>query len=246
MLAAQQAQVWKPWTWVIWLAIGASPVPGLLEVGLGVLAVGRRPASQALDASDIMRHMSGLVTEVHKATGLPVDSLGVSLWAVYAPRRTFPDWVRRRERSRYLWRIERHRTSDLNPTDEAWPVGRGVIGRCVENNGKQSRDYRKLQADWPLSGPPPGRDAWKGIKRKGQHDGFGREDFLRMIHRYEQVLAFPITDSRGRPVGCVSIDVTSEPSDPPHGDVDCDTTRAFAHAFVDALRRTVEHLAVRA
>lgn len=216
VLGLQQAGRFDPPTWLIWAALLVGPVAIAADVVVGVVKAGGG-SGDALSAGDLQKFLSGCAIRIHEELGIPATSLGVSLWAVYRPRRTAGEWMRTLGRegarqTRYLYRIERFRVSDPPPIDVAWPEGRGVIGRCIATNEQTHRDHRPTQRSYPREKALTDTQ-WKTVRKKDQDDGFERHDFVRMIHRYEQVLAMPIADAAGRVIGCISVDVTCSDSE---------------------------------
>lgn len=252
ILGLQQAGHIDPPTWLIWVALlsgsAALVADGVVDV---VHAVERK--GDAYNASDRQKFLSGCAIEIQQALGIPATSLGVSLWSVYRPRRTFGQWVAKRfgkEKQpprRYLSRIERFRVTDPSPVDVEWPEGRGVIGTCVATNGVAYRDYRPGQRRHPEDRPMT--DAkWKEVCRKDQDDGFEPHEFVRMIHRYEQVLALPIADGAGRVIGCISVDVTREEGeheDAKHPFIKTPQVVAILHRTRELMTNTVMKFTVR-
>ena len=183
-----------------------------------------------------------------------MGAIGLSVWVVHRPHTTFwtclGAWLRLRRARRhepYLYRIERFRPTEPPPTSEVWTQGRGVIGECFANNREAYRDYRALQRAYPKENSLSSA-SWKAITRKNCDDGFTQADFLRMIHRYEQVFAYPLTDSDGRMVGCISLDVTA-----PESESSASNQRAInskpvvgrVHQLAESMRATAQALAVR-
>lgn len=211
VVGLQQAGRFDPPTWLIWVALLAGPVAIVADVVVGIVQAGG--GSGAMSAGDLQKFLSGCAIRIHEELGIPATSLGVSLWAVYRPRRSAREWMRfllRRQKTlpaRYLYRVERFRISGPSPIDEAWPEGRGVIGVCIATNDVSHRDHRPTQRLYPRD-KPLSDTQWKTVRKRGLDDGFDRHDFVRMIHRYEEVLAMPIADAAGRVIGCISVDVT--------------------------------------
>jgi len=222
----------------------------------GLIGVFRESSSTnaPYDAGDRQKFMAGCAVEVHQLADVPIASLGLSLWVIHRPRTRVSDHLRSalkfRRPSRadpFLYRIERFRPSDPPATSEAWVAGRGVIGECIANNKMTFRDYRSVQRDYP-SGTALSASQWKEIAKSDRADGFSKQDFVRMIHRYEQVFAYPITDDDGRVVGCVSLDVTAPPPDSsaaPQAPINSKPVVTAVHRLAGSMRATAQTLAVR-
>lgn len=253
VLGLQQSGEWKPPDWLVWVAVLSGTASILIE---GLLGVFRESSSTnaPYDAGDRQKFMAGCAVEVHQRANVPIASLGLSLWVIHRPRTGVWSHVRSALRLRrpsrpdpFLYRIERFRPSDPPATSEAWVAGRGVIGECVANNKMTFRDYRPVQRDYP-SGTTLSASQWKDITKADRDDGFSKQDFVRMIHRYEQVFAYPITDGDGRVVGCVSLDVTAPAQDSsaaPQASINSKPVVTAVHSLAGSMSATAQALAVR-
>lgn len=248
VLALDQTKMWVPPHWVLWAAVASGTASVLAE---GVVEVFRREhrSGDPYESGDRQKFMSSCAVQIHQQADIPVASLGVSLWVVHCPRRRPSALLsaflggEQCPPERFLWRVERYRASNPTATSEEWASGRGVIGRCVKENAQAFRDYRPLQRQHPLDSEIS-KAQWKTIQKEGRDDGFAQKDFLRLIHRYEQVFAYPITDGDGRIVGCVSVDVTAE--DPLLGLPDHPTLNAKSVvSTIDNLARSMSTTATK-
>ena len=198
--------------------------------------------------------MAGCAVEIHQQTGVPIAALGLSLWVIDRGRPKFSDvlsavlGLRRPPRGvAYLYRLERFRPSDPPATSEEWVLGRGVIGECVASNDQTFRDYRPIQREFPPTTRLSSAQ-WKALEKSDRTDGFSKSDFVRMIHRYEQVFAYPITDDDGRVLGCVSLDVTAPAPDSsasPQPSINSKPVVTAVHRLAGSMRATAQALAVR-
>jgi hypothetical protein len=251
ILGLQQAQRLDPPTWLIWASLLSGSVAVVANGAVDVVRAGEHGGT-AYSASDRQKFLSGCAIEIQQELKIPATSIGVSLWAVYRPRRTLVQWARSVSRrpgdpARFLYRVERFRITDPGAIDEAWPEGRGIIGRCVESNDQTFRDYRSVQKKYPRD-KPLSESQWKQICKADQDDGFVDTDFLRMVHRYEQVLALPIADTEGKVVGCISVDVTAEqgdPEPPEHPVLKRPQVVTIVHRTRESMRNTAMKYAVR-
>lgn len=248
VLALQQAAVWRdPPAWLIWAAVGVSAASLVIEALTEVFRQTKRPGAP-YESGDRQKFMSASAAEIHQQTGLPFASIGISLWVVHTPH-PLRARVRRALNGAhpevFLYRIERFRVADPTPTNEAWNRGRGVIGSCIRDNAQVYRDYRPVQKDYPLGSPPPSKTQWKRLRSEKRDDGFDPQDFIRMIHRYEQVLAYPITDDEGTLVGCISVDITPDPDAVPRPALNSQSVVTEVHRLAGFMRVTAEKLAVR-
>ncbi len=250
VLALQQADVWKdPPAWIIWAAVVVSSVSLLVEAIIEIFRTSKRSGAP-YESGDRQKFMSASAAEIHQQMKLPFASIGISLWVVHTPRRYRAPlrWFTGRKKGEpevFLYRVERFRVADPTPTNEAWSRGRGVIGACVRDNKQVYRDYRPVQKDYPSDGPPLSGNEWKRIRREKRDDGFSQNDFVRMIHRYEQVFAYPITDEEGQVVGCISVDITSDPDADPRPGLNSQPVTREIHRLAGFMRVTAEKLAVR-
>ena len=249
VLGLQQAGVWTtPPGWLIWTAVITSSVTLLVEA---VVEIFRGADRQGVPygSGDRQKFMSSSAAEIHLQTGLPFASLGISLWVVHTPHRHRARVRRLLSRTKddpdvFLYRLERFRVADPTETNESWPRGRGMIGACVRDNKSSYRDYRPLQRAYPEDATELSATQWKRICRDGKDDGFEMGSFLRISHRYEQVLAYPITDD-GQVVGCISVDVTSHPDQPEGARLDSPQVVRELHRLATFMAVTATKLAVR-
>lgn len=243
VLGLQQSGEWQPPSWMVWTSVFSGATLIAAEALIGIF---REPTSGGvLESGDRQKFMSSAAVEIHQQTGIAVASLGVSLWVIFTPRRSLWATLRGVSKVHYLHRVERFRASEPDATGDAWPLDRGVIGACVTANDKKYRDYRPLQQQHPAGSSPPSNTAWKAICKAERDDGFSRDEFVRMINRYEQVFAYPIPDKNGHVIGCISVDVTAAPAGSTHPALHAPSVVATVHRLAGYLRPTAEILAVR-
>ncbi len=135
-------------------------------------------------------------TDVVREAGLDWNSTGIRLGlnAFFVKRRWWPPF--RRE----LMRYGQARITISNPSGIRWTRGKGVIGRCWQERQdagrNQAADYgpyiNSSETEWTALDP-------------AFRDRLDFDEFRRVKH-YGAVIATPITDERGRFVGCISVD----------------------------------------
>lgn len=238
-----------PPAWLIWAAVAMSAASLVVEALVEIFRQTKR-AGAPYESGDRQKFMSASAAEIHQQTGLPFASIGISLWVVHTPHRLRARITRVFGRGSalpesFLYRVERFRLADPTPTNEAWSRGRGVIGACVRDNAQAYRDYRPAQKDYPVDSAPPSKAQWKKIRNEKRDDGFEPQDFIRMVHRYEQVFAYPVTDDEGQVVGCISVDVTPDPDAPTRPALNSQPVVSEVHRLAGYMRVTAEKLAVR-
>lgn len=194
--AAIELGVWTPPRSVTF------PMVGLLAVGsVASSVVGNRAENSAgqreRDRQEMQKIAAVLITELGDLTGIEPARIGVSVWTVHSEGKKKVDALAREMRFR------------LNPlplpSDSAWTKGRGVIGRSWEKTQIIYVDWRPVQEQHKTKSAMS-KSAWSGVSEKSRW-GFGQNDFLDAIRKYEQVLAVPIVDQDGVFRGCVSVDV---------------------------------------
>ncbi|ACZ29550.1 hypothetical protein Xcel_0511 [Xylanimonas cellulosilytica DSM 15894] len=149
--------------------------------------------------SKLEKQLVAAVAAISRETGIDVEHLGVSAWAV--------------EKSGGVETLVRQYTVRLSgyppPTAVVWTKGKGVIGQCWETQSVASENFGKLQERYPKD-RPISNSAWAKVKQTG---GFTQAEFPHRIHKYSQILAVPfgaVGTSAGGFVGCLSLDISTE------------------------------------
>lgn len=150
------------------------------------------------DAGDILRRLA--IDVAAKAPGVARDCVGVSAF------RVAKDW----RGHEYLELIKRERVQDDPPASSGirWTKGKGVIGKCWEDNADVYRDLSALAATHA-------RCTRERYDELGNADKMGLpyKEFYGMIGKYSSVLAYPIV-KQGEFVGVVAVDLPLQASHP--------------------------------
>lgn len=192
------------------VALVAAAIASFLEIRYEAQREKREAEVGRRDA-EMQRLALQLTFSVSEFTGHPIERIGVSVWCVYSPRKKW----RQAQRPEVLRRLIRHRIS-ARPlaSDRSWPKGKGVIGKCWENVGEEFHDWTPAQRRHGGRESLSNRE-WRRITPLEQW-GFTRDEYLKAIKPYAEVLAIPIVDDAGAFKGCLSIDIpTPEVPVPP-------------------------------
>jgi hypothetical protein len=175
----------------------------------GIWGIRRVRARHAREGRELELHKAlvSVLVEVSKVAGLDVDVPGANVWSIYTKRKEEPSLFR-----------EAHERLSGHPqmSDRAWTQGKGVIGRCWKSESPKFQDWSKLQSKF--AGKTEVSEAAWGRLSDGDRWGFEREEYLDMIGKYQQIIAVPITDSQGKMLGCLSVDI---PADRPSANPRC-------------------------
>lgn len=190
-------------TWAVVVLTAVDSAWGLARV--------KRREGQLKQAQRIRKTLTGVALDVSRETEIRVESIGVTLWLVEKPGKVHRTIARARGHEAKPDRLVRAETVRLSgfpvPTHYEWTKGRGVIGQCWKHAGNCYRDFSSLQASYPADTPLTDK-TWKTAKPSAM--GFKRGEFLKFIHKYQQILAVPMTDREGHFLGCISIDLPTE------------------------------------
>lgn len=201
-LTLAELQLVVPPNWLLLTLIAAIPIAYVVD---NVVQNSREKGlhSKSDVQMDILKACVALAAEVHRITGIDLEILGVSVWRVYVPGRRW--WPHRRHVD-CLERVERFRIgAHPAPSDASWTKGKGVIGKCWDNEQLLFQDWGSTQRSF--SGVTSMSDSrWNGVTANRRW-GFDRTNYLDAINKYAQVLAQPITDRHGAFIGCLSIDI---------------------------------------
>lgn len=188
---------WSPWT-VVWVASGVG-IATFFD-NLGALAHKFRAHERAAARSRMHTPLVGALDAIADARGVPLSSLGIS---VFVPRRGFL-WPRRK-----LKRVFRFRLGTYPPPSKVtWTLGKGVIGECWRTGIPVLHD-RRAAAAWY------GRYGRYGLPNKAQYKAvppeaksrFSFKEFIQTIDKYGEILAVPVRHpNTGDLVGVLSID----------------------------------------
>ena len=222
MLEVSTAASWfTTWRWVI--PSGRIAILGAtgFESAWGLARVASRGRASD-NALQIDKTLVSVLVTVSKEVEVDVDVPGCNVWSIYQPR----------GRAAALYRAGGRRLSEYPQRSQVtWTKGKGLIGRCWEEGEPQFRDWTTLQRQHPATQEVTER-AWKKMGQPARW-GFERQEYLRSIHKYQQILAVPIKDEHGRVLGCVSLDI---PVDRPANSINTGAVREVLARAAETLR----------
>lgn len=190
---AQQAGQWdNAPTGLLWACI---VVPGAVAVvEQARLAIGERRSFKDGERREaIDRALTDALLEISEITAYSYRDLGLTAWSV---KSTIAGRVLHREYRRRL--TDRPQASKIT-----WTKGKGIIGLCWAHEKEQHKDLREACTKYP-DGVTGGRWAQVSPHLK---QGMNLSEFNKMIGKYDEVLAVPITGRDGTFLGCVAVDV---------------------------------------
>lgn len=140
--------------------------------------------------------LTAAVVSVAKETGIEVDALGVSVWAVEKHKGDDDTLVRQGS-----LRLSGYPP----PSSTTWTRGKGVIGMCWDEDRVVYASFVEAQAKYPAD-KSISKAQW--AKEKSQW-GFTQSEYPRQIRKYSQILAVPFGDGEEFR-GCLSLDIATE------------------------------------
>ena len=164
---------------------------GLLSALLN--PVQRLRFDRAMRGADARRHTEGLcqhllMTVSESCRSVPVTELAVHAW---------------RKDGKSLRRLASFRVARRQDAAVEWEKGKGAVGRCWETNMELVADLTDLNA-----AAAEGQAAFEQIPSDGRF-GLTWSDYQH-TSRYWSISVTPLRDERGRFIGCLSIDCTSQ------------------------------------
>ncbi len=148
---------------------------------------------QAKRRSQIGKALRGLPWAIHRIDpSVPVSVLGASAWIIKGWGR----WQR-------LERIGRERVNDSpGPTNITWTKGKGVVGRCWQDEQPMIIDTGRIDERWGNCTA----QQWAKV-REDTRMGLSHEKFRKVTGKYGTVVAVPMYDAGSHDmIGCVTLD----------------------------------------
>ncbi|WP_169165086.1 hypothetical protein [Cellulomonas taurus] len=197
----------SPWPtialWTALLLVAGTAVESIW--GLARIKTRRRREKKELE---LHKTLVSVLVEVAKLTKVDVDVAGANVWSIYTPRGGEAPCLFREAHERL--------SSHPQMSDRAWTKGKGLIGRCWEKGEARFQDWGELQRKHENKSEM-NEAAWRQVPDRDRW-GFERDEYLDLIRKYQQIIAVPITDSQGKMIGCLSVDI---PADRPAPDSRC-------------------------
>lgn len=139
------------------------------------------------------------------STSIDVLTIGVSVFKVkqrIALRRN--PWPFRRKS--VLRRVERFRVNGLpQPSSVTWESGKGAIGRCLATRRWQYKDWSPIAGRFQGVAQPTRQEF--DLLPADDRSGFTYEEFVRIMHKYAEIVAVPIMSVGGTSIiGVIAID----------------------------------------
>jgi hypothetical protein len=192
-------------TWSPWVVVSIASALGAIAFVDNTRLVYHkfRMHERELARSRMHKPLIGALNAVATARGIPLQCLGISVFAVRSRlgvKGYVIPWEKRR-----LKRVFRFRLSDWPPRSAVnWSEGKGTIGECWGTGVKAFHDRREVAARF--GGRPPTESEF-GVMSAAERSGFTRAEFVQTINKYGEILAVPIAkDHSGQIVGVLSID----------------------------------------
>jgi len=201
VLIETQIVHWSPWV-VASVAITLGVVTCVDNVRL--LAFKFQAHERGAARSRMHQPLVGALNAVAVARGVPLDKLGISVFAIrrgIGMKWWFIPW-----RVERLKRVFRFRLSNYPPPSPVrWTKGKGTIGECWQTGIKAIHDRRSAAARYGRGNHPTG-DRYEGVAAIDRC-GFTESEFIQTIDKYGEILAVPITEQHsGELIGVLSID----------------------------------------
>jgi hypothetical protein len=180
-----------------------------------VLSAGRRLAEPRRERRRMRSQKAVVVALVTIAElrQVKLEDLGVSVFLVQPHGLELERFrVKRRER---LVRIVRFRLKDSpQPSDVDWVRGKGVIGKCWEQQRPVHQHLAPLAKSWARKQVTDA--AWDQMAERARQ-GFSRDEFVTTLNKYAEIVAVPIKDEHGGFLGCISVDLAMTSEHAQHG-----------------------------
>ena len=161
---------------------------------LGDLVVQRSSVKGEGRRTDIRKAVTSALITISEESQVPIKDLGANVFLV----------SRSKVRKKRLERIERVRLSETPlPSNVAWFEGKGLIGRCWNNERVEHVSWSKIARRW--SGKDISEERWGSIP-DADKQGFTKAEFVSMVGKYAEILAVPLQDANDKFMGCLAID----------------------------------------
>jgi hypothetical protein len=204
-----EAHVWRPPVWYSASAIAAGVVAALASAVWAAVeeAIARKKKWKRDQINGLIETLFFVVDTQARQMNVNFSSfdLGIAVWKTLKPDAAVgsPLHCVHRKRARH-----RHFSSGID-----WTVGKGVIGLCIESGEPLSVD---LNDEW--SGYRScTRSSWvqldEGIRQRLTFDEFKKlqgSPLSLIKNHFRFLLAVPVFDKKGRILGCVAVDGSSD------------------------------------
>jgi hypothetical protein len=192
--------------WGPWVVVSIASAVGLVAFidNLRLIYFKYQAHEREAARSRMHKPLIGALNTITEARGVPLEALGISVFAIRAKWGTL--WRVIPWRVKQLRRIFRFRLSDYPPESAVkWTEGKGTIGKCWETGLPVLHDRRPV-AIHHGKGNHPAPEQFSQIPA-ADRCGFTHSEFVRTIDKYGEILAVPITAKHtGLLVGVLSID----------------------------------------